>query len=102
MQRIAAIATRCCSPPESPVGRRSARSPMPRAASVASICSSMALRATPRFSSPKASSSRTVSFDPESWFDGVEKTMPTSPRRSRTGVREAARPPIETTRPASP
>ena len=35
---------------------------------------------TPRFSSPKASSSRTVCFDADSWLAGVAKTMPTRPR----------------------
>jgi len=38
---------------------------------------SISERGRPRFSSPKASSSRTVSFDADSWLAGVENTIPT-------------------------
>ena len=76
-----AIATRCCSPPDSANGARSARPPMPSSARAASMRASISARGTPRFSRPKASSSRTVSFDAESWLAGVEKTMPTVPAR---------------------
>ena len=56
-------------------------------------------RGTPRFSSPKASSSRTVSFEPESWFAGVEKTMPTRARAGRVPSCPAATIPPIATRP---
>jgi hypothetical protein len=69
---------------------------MPRASSVASMRGSISPRATPRFSRPKASSSRTESFEPESWFDGVEKMIPTRPRSSAAGAPIAARPAIAT------
>ena len=54
----------------------------PAGSSTASIRPSISARGTPRFSRPKASSSRTVSFDADSWFAGVEKTIPTRPRSS--------------------
>ena len=79
-------------------GRRGGRSPA--APSVSSIRGSISLRGTPRFSSPKASSSRTVCFEADSWLAGVAKTIPTRPssasaaaprsrrrRRSRPGRR---------------
>ena len=75
-----AIATRCCSPPDSANGSRSARWPIDRRSRVASIRASISARGTPRFSSPNASSSRTVSFDADSWLAGVAKTIPTRPR----------------------
>ena len=77
-----AIATRCCSPPDSANGSRSARCAIPSRASTASIRASISERGTARFSSPNASSSRTVSFEAESWLAGVAKTIPTRPRRS--------------------
>ena len=40
---------------------------------------SISARATPRFSSPNASSSRTVSLDADSWLAGVANTIPTRP-----------------------
>ena len=81
-----AIATRCCSPPDSANGSRSARWAIPRRASTSSIRASMAARGMARFSRPNASSSRTVGFDAESWLAGVEKTIPTRPSRA-PGVR---------------
>ena len=61
-----AMATRCCSPPDSENGSRSARSEMARRSRTPSMRGSISARGTPRFSSPKASSSRTVSLDAES------------------------------------
>ena len=55
---------------------------MPRRARTASIRASISERGTARFSSPNASSSRTVSFEADSWLAGVAKTIPTRPRRS--------------------
>ena len=52
---------------------------MPSRASVSSIRGSISARGMPRFSSPKASSSRTVCFEADSWFAGVANTMPTRP-----------------------
>ena len=60
---------------------------------------SISARGTPRFSSPKASSSRTVSFDADSWFAGVEKTMPTLPRSWLASAVRASIPPIVTVPP---
>ena len=77
-----AMATRCCSPPDSANGSRSARWAIPSRARTVSIRASIADRGTARFSSPNASSSRTVSFEADSWLAGVAKTMPTRPRRS--------------------
>ena len=53
---------------------------------MASIRASISSRGTPRFSSPKASSSRTVSFDADSWLAGVEKTIPTRPSSAPTAA----------------
>ena len=94
-----AMATRCCSPPDRANGSRSARWPIARRASVASIRASISSRGTPRFSSPNASSSRTVSFEAESWLAGVAKTIPTRPSSAprRRGRRVDA--PRSTTRP---
>ena len=39
----------------------------------------------PRFSRPNASSSRTVSFEADSWFAGVANTIPTRPRSRSAG-----------------
>ena len=77
---------------------------MPSRASVSSIRGSISARGMPRFSSPKASSSRTVCFEADSWFAGVANTMPTRPssasaaapavahaRRSRSGPSSLAR-----------
>ena len=75
-----AMATRCCSPPDSANGSRSARWPIARRASVASIRASISSRGMPRFSRPNASSSRTVCFEADSWLAGVAKTIPTWPR----------------------
>ena len=55
-----AIATRCCSPPESANGSRSARCVMASRSRTPSIRGSISATGIPRFSSPKASSSRTV------------------------------------------
>ena len=77
-----AMATRCCSPPDRANGSRSARWAMPSRLRIASIRSSISARATPRFSRPNASSSRTVCFDAESWLAGVENTIPTLPSRA--------------------
>ena len=74
-----AMPTRCCSPPDSENGSRSARWAMSRRSRTSSIRASIAARGTARFSSPNASSSRTVSLDAESWFAGVENTMPARP-----------------------
>ena len=54
---------------------------------------SISARGTPRFSSPNASSSRTVSFDADSWLAGVENTIPTRPSRRAAvgGLRVDAR-----------
>ncbi len=89
-----AIATRCCSPPESAKGSRSARGSIRRWARTESIRASIRSRGSPRFSRPKASSSRTVSFEPESWFAGVEKTMPTRPRSAPPPAVSSASEPI--------
>ena len=93
-----AMATRCCSPPDRANGSRSARWPIASRASVASIRASISSRGTPRFSSPKASSSRTVSFDADSWLAGVAKTIPTRPS-SAPAAAVAASWPSTTTRP---
>ena len=93
-----AMATRCCSPPDRANGSRSARWPIASRASVASIRASISSRGTPRFSSPKASSSRTVSFDADSWLAGVAKTIPTRPRSAPAGAATASCP-STTTRP---
>ena len=50
--------------------------------STASIRRSISSRGTARFSRPKASSSRTVGLEADSWFAGVENTMPTLPSPS--------------------
>ena len=80
-------------------GRRGGRSP--RRASVASIRASISSRGTPRFSSPKASSSRTVSFDADSWLAGVAKTIPTRPEQLAGRPPSPRRCPSMTTRPSS-
>ena len=67
---------------------------MPRRSSVASMRASISDRATPRFSRPNASSSRTVSFDAESWFAGVAKTIPTRPSRASGAAPAVAIPSI--------
>ena len=51
-----------------------------RRSRTASMRPSISARGTPRFSSPNASSSRTVSFEADSWLAGVAKTIPTRPR----------------------
>ena len=94
-----AIATRCCSPPESANGSRSARWPMPSRSRVASIRASICSRGTPRFSSPNASSSRTVSFDADSWLAGVANTIPTRPRSLPGSAVAASTPPTVTVPP---
>ncbi len=89
-----AIATRCCSPPDRANGSRSARWAIPSRASVSSIRGSISARGTPRFSSPKASSSRTVCFEADSWFAGVANTMPTRPSSASAAAPAVATPPI--------
>ena len=88
-----AIATRCCSPPDRANGSRSARWAIPRRPRTASIRPSISSRGRPMFSRPKASSSRTVSFDAESWLAGVENTIPTRPRSARPPAVPRARSP---------
>ena len=63
----------------------------PRRAS-SSIRASISARGMPRFSSPKASSSRTVSFDADSWLAGVAKTMPTRPSSAPAAAPSPCRP----------
>ena len=88
-----AMATRCCSPPDRANGSRSARWAMPSRSRTASIRPSISARGRPRFSRPKASSSRTVSFEADSWLAGVEKTIPTRPRSApAVGVSRAMPP----------
>ena len=91
-----AIATRCCSPPDRLNGSRPARWAMPSRSRVWSIRASISARGTARFSSPNASSSRTVSFEADSWLAGVANTIPTRPRRASGAASAVAIPAIVT------
>ena len=86
MIAILAMANRCCSPAGQRRGLPVGQVGIPRLRKTASMRSSIAERGTPRFSSPKASSSRTVSFELDSWSEGDENTMPHRPIRSAAGA----------------
>ena len=79
-------------------GRRGGRSPAGRGSRRSARPSPS--RGTPRFSSPNASSSRTVSFEADSWLAGVAKTIPTRPS-SASGAAPAVAIPSIATRPSS-
>ena len=75
--RIPAKAALCICPPERSNGLRSRYAAMSKSSITSLTRLTISSFGTPKFCSPKAISSNTVSFAPESWLNGFWKTSPT-------------------------